>query len=31
MFGSETEDLNTKMFTKTMNFPVSSLAFVQKT
>ena len=28
MFGSETEDLNTKMFTKTMNFPVNNLALV---
>ena len=28
MFSSETEDLNTKMFTKSMNFPVKNLALV---
>ena len=28
MFSSETEDLNTKMFTKTMNFPLNNLALV---
>ena len=28
MFRSETEDLNTKTFTKTMNFPVNNLALV---
>ena len=28
MFSSETEYLNTKMFTKTMNFPVNNLALV---
>ena len=28
MFSSETEDLNTKMFMKTMNFPVNNLALV---
>ena len=28
MFSSETEDLNTKMFTKTMNFPVNNLDLV---
>ena len=28
MFGSETEDLNTKMFTKTINFPVNNLVLV---
>ena len=28
MFSSETEDQNTKMFTKTMNFPVNNLALV---
>ena len=28
MFSSETEDENTKMFTKTMNFPVNNLALV---
>ena len=26
MFSSETEDLNTKMFAKTMNIPVNNLA-----
>ena len=35
MFSSETEDLNTKMFIKSMNFPVKkpclSLTFYQKT
>ena len=28
MFSSETEDQNTKTFTKTMNFPVNNLALV---
>ena len=28
MFSSETEDLNTKIFTKTMNFPVNNLALL---
>ena len=28
MFSSETEDLNTKMFTNSMNFPVKNLALV---
>ena len=28
MFSGETEDLNTKMFTKTVNFPVNNLALV---
>ena len=28
MFSSETEDLNTKMFTKSMNFLVKNLALV---
>ena len=28
MFSGETEDLSTKMFTKSVNFPVKNLAFV---
>ena len=28
MFSSETEDLTTKMFTKSMNFPVENFALV---
>ena len=28
MFSSETDNLNTKMFTKSMNFPVKNLALV---
>ena len=28
MFSSETKDLNTKMFTKSMNFAVKNLALV---
>ena len=28
MFSSETEDLNAKMFTKSLNFPVKNLALV---
>ena len=30
MFGSETEDLNTKMFTKNMNIPVNNLALIEQ-